>query len=115
MLYEHYEGKKLPAAILQQMIDEIREYQETYCIVENILMDEDLAEHDLYQTLLKVQSAYPKYIPDDRQEFLNYGDEDSQMLEEDTAFFIDYLTKTMGLEQHTALRVFLRSEERRVG
>lgn len=111
MLYEHYEGKKLPAAILQQMIDEIREYQETYCIVDNILMDEDLAEHDLYQNLLKVQSAYPKYIPDDRQEFLHYGDEDSQMLGEDTAFFIDYLTKTMGLEQHTALRVFLSIED----
>lgn len=111
MLYRRYEGTDLSSKYLQPVLDELRQYRDPYCLVDDMIIDSDLVEDDLYPLLLKNQSLYPRYIPDSREEFLNYGEHDSQMVDDDTVFFVDYLTNTLRLDHYTAVMTFLSVED----
>ena len=111
MLYRRYEGKDLSPEYLQPILDEIWQCKEPYCFIDDMIADSDLAEDDLYPNLLKSQSLYSRYIPDSREEFLNYGKQDSQITDDDTAFFMEYLTDTLGLDSYSAFMTFLSVED----
>lgn len=111
MLYRRYEGKELPLKDLQPVLDEIRQHNESYCFIDDMIVDSDLAEDDQYSSLLKSQSIYSRYIPDSREEFLNYGKHNSQMVDDDTVFFVEYLTNTLGFDDYTAAMAYLCVEE----
>lgn len=111
MLYRHYEGIELLSEYLQPVLDEFRQYQEPYGFIDNIIMDSNLAEDNLYSDLLKNQSQYSRYLPDNREEFLNFGEHDSQIADSDTMFFMDYLTNTLDLDHYTAFMTFLCIED----
>ena len=111
MLYRRYEGREISPEYLQPLLDEIVQYKDPYCLVDDLIMDIDLAEDNLYPLLMKNQSLYPRYIPDSREEFLNYGKHESQLVDDNTEFFVEYLEKTFGLDQFAAFMTFLNVVE----
>lgn len=110
-LYRCYEGMELLQEYLQPVLEEIQTYGEPYCLIDDRIMDSSLAEDHLYPELLKSQNLYSRYIPESREEFLNFGKNDSQIMNNETAFFLDYLTETLHLDQYTAFMVFLSIED----
>ena len=111
MLYRHYEGKELSPEFLQPLLDEIVQYKDPYCLIDDMIIDCDLVENNLYHHLMKNQSVYSRYIPDSREEFLHYGTHESQMVDENTEFFVEYLENTLGLDAYAAFRAYTSLED----
>ena len=84
----------------------IRSGGTTYALRDGYLMDDMLLESNMYRHVLKTQESFDYYIPEDKKEFLQYGELGCQEPDEDTQFFLDYLQKKCGLSETKSFVAF---------
>ncbi len=105
-IYNLYEKKNLSAEEVEHTIRHLMETEECYALIDGYLMDEQLAEQNMYQNVLKIQGDLPYYMPKDREEFLDYGEKECQMPNEQTEFFVEYLQETGRMSYEQAMILF---------
>jgi len=74
-------------------------------------MDERLVEEDLYLDVLKEQEKMERFLPEEKEEFLEYGRNGFQEPNEDTRFFLEYLMKEANLNNAQATLAFCLVQE----
>lgn len=84
---------------------------EPYALHDGYLMDEMLLESNLYRHVLKTQESYDPYIPENKEEFLRFGELECQEPDENTRFYLDYLQKKHKLDEAHSLVVFYMVQE----
>lgn len=82
-----------------------------YALEDGYLMDSMLLESNMYRHILKVQERCDYYIPENREEFLRYGELECQEPDENTQFFLDYLQKKCRLNDARSLVAFYTVQE----
>ena len=75
------------------------------------VMDERLAEDDIYMDVLEDQEEIERYLPDEKEEFLRFGICGAQIPNEDTEFFLDYLMMEANLDYAHAALAYLVVQE----
>lgn len=80
-------------------------------IRDDYLMSEMLEEFEFYKHVLECQKGIEHYLPEEKEEFLVYGQEDAQPIAEDTEFFVDYLEKTLQMPYPEAVMFFYMLQE----
>lgn len=105
-IYNDYEDEQMTTMQARRLILEYIKDDEPYVIKNNLLMDEDLEEMNLYESVMEQQKEYTYYIPKDKEEFLNYGKCECQEPDENTNFFVNYLKKIHHKKEIEALMIF---------
>jgi len=80
--------------------DELSELHKGY------LMDIRLTEEDVYLFILDEQKKHERYLPDDMETFLAFGQNEVQEVNDDTMFFLEYIMKEANLDYPRASLAF---------
>ena len=109
-IYKHYEKRTVTEEELRQLSEEVSE-QEEWSVKEELLMDEALAEDQMYQFVLQEQSGLPYYMPKSKEEFLDgklLGGEDVDILIQG---FAQFLRTNMFVSLHESQTMILLVED----
>lgn len=110
-IYNHYAQTSLSeTAIIKKLKLYTRENQDVV-FFGDYFMHEMLEEFDMYKNLLECQKGIEYYLPQDKEEFMNYGLHECQQPDEDTEFFVKYLEETIQLSYPQALIYFYSMQE----
>lgn len=110
-IYNSYEHAHMTSMQVNRLISEYIASGEPYVIKDNLLMDEDLAEMDAYEIVMKMQEEYTYYIPKDKEEFLKYGIYECQDPDENTDSFVKYLQRKYHKQEPEALMIFYEIQD----
>lgn len=110
-IYNQFEEEKMTKEETKQRCIELIKRDERMVIVGNWLVDEMLMERDLYKAVLEAQGDLPYYIPDSREEFLEYGEKGCQEPDEYTESFLTFLQHEMGLDDAHSQMIFYEAQE----
>lgn len=77
-----------------------------FTLKDDLLIDEELLEDDLYKNLLDTQGDVPFYVPDDESEFIAYGEFNCEDPNEYTQRFILYLHNVYNLTEDESIEIF---------
>lgn len=110
-IYNSYEDTDMDIKEAGQRIKELIDRGEPYALREGLLMDEDLLEEDLFRFIMEIQAPFFYYIPEDKEEFIKYGQTDSQAPDEKTQFFIDYLHKKFHKKSPEDMMIFMQIQD----
>lgn len=77
-----------------------------FTLKDNLLIDEELLEDDLYKNLLNAQGNVPFYVPADESEFIAYGEFNCEDPNEYTQRFILYLQNAYNLTEDESIEIF---------
>ena len=69
-------------------------------------MEEELEEEALYLHLLENQGQLPYYLPQDKEEFLQYGKTECQDLDEHTMPLLEFFSEEMGQDMPHSLILY---------
>ena len=101
----------LSSVELQTKIMNMLKCNEFIVLHKGYLMDMRLMEDDIYLEILKEQEKVERYLPDEEEEFLAFGEHEVQEVNEDTTFFLEYIMKEANLDYPAAtLAVYLIQE-----
>lgn len=111
-IYNRYEEDNLTEEEIRQFAPKMEEEGRMF-IEENYLTGAELMgeEGPVYKYLLEQQKDTPYYLPDDKEEFLDYGRLDCQEPDENTEKFITYLQTRYKLDFPSSLIVFYNMQE----
>lgn len=110
-IYNKYENTSISEAEFILKLQEIVEKHESVVLKDGYFMDGQLEELDLYVSVLERQKGIEKYLPEDKETFLDFGRNAGQQPDEDTSFFLEYLIKEADLEYPKALIIFYLVQE----
>ncbi len=110
-IYHLYEKDDMDVKEAEGRIERMIQRGEPYALKEGFLMDEELAERDLFQCVLKKQEGCSYYIPEEKEEFLTYGEYECQEPDENTEFFVRYLQKKLRRNGPEALMLFYEIQD----
>lgn len=110
-LYNKYEDASLEEAEFKRMLTEAVGKRDAYAFIDDWFMDSELAEEDMYKALLKHQESYEYYLPESREEFLDYGRYECQQPDEEVQFFLDYIQYTAHIERPQAIMAYYELQE----
>ncbi len=75
------------------------------------LIDARLQEENVYMEVRKEQEKIDRYLPEDSEEFLAFGRNEMQEIDENTVFFLEYIMKEANLDYpHASLAFYLIQE-----
>ena len=97
--YEIYGRKPEESEWLHVQAEKLSAFGAPFSICDGYIMDDELAEENMYENVLKVQEDIPRYIPKEEDEFCLYGDLNCQEEDEQTAFFRRDLREKMGVSE----------------
>lgn len=110
-IYYKYEAIDISEEELLEKVQGILERDNMFTLKNGYLMDERLEEEDLYLDVLKEHEKIERYIPEDAEEFLEFGRNGVQEPDEDTLFFLEYLMKEANLNNLQASLAFCFIQE----
>lgn len=110
-IYNGYEKTNVESSEITEWIEDYIRSGEPYILKRGLFMDEDLEEQNLYQYVLKEQEPYTYYIPEKKEEFLEYGKYECQRPDEKTEFFLTYLQKKQHKKAPEDLMLFYSIQE----
>lgn len=110
-IYNKYEKTDMKVSEAEDLIRELIQTDEPYVLKRGFFMDEDLEEQDMYKYILKNQEPYTYYLPEDKEEFLDYGKYGCQKPDEDTEFFLTYFQKKQHKKAPEDLMLFYNIQE----
>lgn len=79
---------------------------EQYALHDGYFMDSMLLESNMYRHVLKTQESCDYYIPENKDEFLRYGELECQEPDENTQFYLDFLQKKHRLNEAQSMVAF---------
>ena len=97
--YEIYGRKPEESEWLHVQAEKLSAFGAPFSICDGYIMDDELAEENMYENVLKAQEDIPRYIPKEEDEFCLYGDLNCQEEDEQTAFFRRDLREKMGVSE----------------
>ena len=110
-IYNSYENTDMDIKEAGQRIKELIDRGAPYALREGLLMDEDLLEEDLFRFIMKIQEPFSYYIPEDKEEFIKYGQTESQAPDEKTQFFMEYLHKKFHKKSPEDMMIFMQIQD----
>ena len=110
-IYNGYEKTNVESSEITEWIEDYIRSGEPYILKRGLFMDENLEEQNLYQYVLKEQEPYTYYIPEKKEEFLEYGKYECQRPDEKTEFFLTYLQKKQHKKAPEDLMLFYSIQE----
>lgn len=110
-IFNRYENTQLTKEEIEAQIQRLIDEGEPFVIQDGMLFDDELAEENLYQLLWENQQGIPYYLPENRDEFLLFGQYEGDKPNENTQFFIDYLQKRQNVEGPYATLLFYEVQE----
>ena len=102
-IYRGYEHKKISA---EELKNAAFLYPKEMTVKDGCLMEEELEEEDLYLHLLENQGQLPYYLPQDKEEFLQYGKTECQDLDEHTMPLLEFFSEEMGQDMPHSLILY---------
>ena len=110
-IYNSYENAQMSVEEASDLIWDYIERGEAYVLKDGFLMDEELEEENLFQDLMEAQDSCPYYIPEDKDEFLSYGQYDCQKPDENMDFFFKYLHKKLHKREPENLMIYYEIQD----
>lgn len=102
-IYRGYEHKKISA---EELKNAAFLYPKEMTVKDGYLMEEELEEEALYLHLLENQGQLPYYLPQDKEEFLQYGKTECQDLDEHTMPLLEFFSEEMGQDMPHSLILY---------
>lgn len=110
-IYNFYEKTDLKVSETEELIEDFIQAEEPYVLKQGLFMDENLNEQELYQYVLKKQQPYSYYLPENKEEFLDFGRFECQKPDENTEFFLKYIQKKQHKKAPEDLMLFYRIQD----
>lgn len=104
-IYNHYETEPVDQAELERYLEAVTqsgEEDQVVMIKQGMLMDYRLEEDDRYLALIREQQDVPYYIPETKEEFLNYTELGGQQPDEHFDELAEYLFVQLNLSVEMA-------------
>ena len=111
-IYNSYENAQMNVEEASELIWDYIERGEMYVLKDGLLMDADLEEENMFQDLMEAQDSCPYYIPEDKEEFLAYGQYDCQKPDKNMDFFFKYLHKKLHKREPEDLMIYYEIQNR---
>ena len=96
---------------LEKKMIELAKSDALLCFCDGYLLDARLQEEDVYMEIRKDQEKIDRYLPENPEEFLEFGRNEMQEIDEDTVFFLEYIMKEANLDHPRASLVFYLIQE----
>ena len=110
-IYNHYAQTSLSESEVIKKLRLHTKEDEDVIILGDYFMHEMLEEFDVYKNLLETQKGTEHYLPQEKEEFMNYGLYYCQEPDENTEFFLEYLAEIMQCSKARAMLFFYSIQE----
>ena len=110
-IYNFYAQTPLSEAMIVKKLKIYKKENTDIAIRGDYLMHTMLLEEDLYKDVLEFQDNLEPYLPQEKEEFLEYGEYDCQQPDADTEFFVNYLQNALELSYPQAMIYFYAIQE----
>jgi hypothetical protein len=110
-IYNKYTDIELSETELMTQIEKLIIRDDVFALKDNYLMDERLLEENMFLDVLREQERAERYLPDEKEIFIEYGRNGVQEPDEDTIFFLEYIMKEANLDYTRAILAFYLIQE----
>ncbi len=110
-IYNHYEEDEIEREEAEVYIHQFMENGEDFVFVDDLIVDEELMDDNIYQIILTTQGDKPFYMPKDKEEFLDYGKLFCQEPDEYAREFFDFMMNKYKISEVTAHMAFYDIQE----
>lgn len=110
-IYNSYEDADMKPEEAEDRIWNYIKHGEAYVLKDGFFMEAELEEENMFRYVLQEQEPYSYYIPENKEEFLVYGECGCQEPDESTDFFLKYIQKKLHKKAPEDLMIYYEIQD----